>query len=601
MAVLLAGPPVQAQSALPPAVAEALQRANLPTDALAGLVVPLHGPALLGPRWQHQADRAMQPASTMKLVTTAVALDRLGPNLRGYTEVWTRAPLLPAPAATQLLPADGGVLQGDLVLRGGADPELGLPQLWALLAELRWQGIREIAGDIVLDRHLFRPARPDLGAPPFDEQPEFPYNLIPDALQLGGSLMGIELRADGQQVQARALPPLPGVVIDASALRLTDRACRDWDDDWVSPPRVSVDDPAPAVGAVPVSATAPAAGAADPAPATGAAEPVLPTLRVQLQGGFSRHCTARPSLQLIDRNALAERQLRWVWQQLGGRWTGRLREAESSPLPPPRPLPAPLANLLPVAVGTAAGTGAGVASVAGAGVAAGAPAVVAPAAAAPAASGVSAAAPSAAVPSVSPPWRLLARRDARPWGELLRTLNKQSDNVLTRLLFLQLGVNAMAEAPGQTTAELAAREVRRWMAEQGIGTDGVVLDNGSGLSRSERIAPRQLVGVLRAAQRSRWASEMLMGIPLVGIDGTMRNRLRASLAGGSARLKTGTLRNTTALAGYVTDPQGRVYVLAAMVNHDQAAAGRPALDALVDWVASGGLTGRPVTRAPARR
>jgi D-alanyl-D-alanine carboxypeptidase/D-alanyl-D-alanine-endopeptidase (penicillin-binding protein 4) len=81
-----------------------------------------------------------------------------------------------------------------------------------------------------------------------------------------------------------------------------------------------------------------------------------------------------------------------------------------------------------------------------------------------------------------------------------------------------------------------------------------------------------------------------MSLPLVGIDGSMRNRLRGSPAGGWARMKTGTLRDTTALAGYVPDPQGRLWVVVAMVNHPQAAAGGPALDALVDWVARGGMT-----------
>jgi serine-type D-Ala-D-Ala carboxypeptidase/endopeptidase (penicillin-binding protein 4) len=522
--LLAAALPAALAQRLPAPVADALQRANLPADALAAAVLPVSPPRLFSPRWLHQADRPMPPASTMKLLTSMVALDTLGPNLRGHTELWTRAPV--QPGAT---PADGGVLQGDLVIRGGADPELGLAQLWALMAELRWQGIQQIAGDIVLDRQLFRPARPDLGLPPFDEAPEFPYNMVPDALQLGGNLMGLEIRSDGQQVLATARPPLPDLVIDASALRLTDRACRDWDDDWASPPQV-VTQP----GGV---------------------------LRVVLQGGFPRDCQQRPYLQLIDRNALAERQLRWVWQSLGGQWAGQVREADQPLLPPPRPLPAPLANLLP----------------------AGAPALPAP--------GVSSAVSPMGIAEPPAP-RLLARRDSRPWGELLRTLNKQSDNMLTRLLYLQLGVNAMAAHPDQATAALAERAVRQWLAERRIPATGLVVDNGSGLSRTERIMPRTLALALQAAYHARWAPELVMSLPLAGVDGTMRNRLRSSPAGGWARLKTGTLRDTTALAGYVRDDRGRWWVLSAMLNHERAAAGRPVLDALVDWVASGGMSAR---------
>jgi len=89
-----------------------------------------------------------------------------------------------------------------------------------------------------------------------------------------------------------------------------------------------------------------------------------------------------------------------------------------------------------------------------------------------------------------------------------------------------------------------------------------------------------------------------MSLPLAGVDGTLRNRLTTGPAMGQARLKTGLLRDVSALAGYVADPQGRTWVLVAFINHPNAVAARPALDALVDWVAGGGLS--PGSPAPAR-
>jgi D-alanyl-D-alanine carboxypeptidase/D-alanyl-D-alanine-endopeptidase (penicillin-binding protein 4) len=463
----------------------------------------------------------MQPGSAMKLATTIVALDRLGPNHRGFTELLTRAP------------QQGDRLAGELVLRGGADPELDLPQLWALLAELRHgQGVREIAGDIVLDRHLFRPARPDPGAPPFDERPELPYNLIPDALQAEPGLQLVALaspeRGRPGEISARAVPPLPGLQIDASALQPNQRSCREWGDDWASPP--PVDEPEPG------------------------------TLRVTLQGGFPAGCSLRQPLLLIDRTALLERQLRWIWQGLGGQWRGAVREATL-------PTVAPLGR-----AAWAAARSAGAAA---------------------ALPGGNTLAPGVAWADTgsghSDGLRLLARHVARPWGELLRPLNKQSDNALARLLFLELGLAGMADEPQASTAELAAREVQRWLVEHDIAGAGLVMDNGSGLSRSERITARQMALMLRAALAGRWGPELVMSLPVAGVDGTMRNRLKAGPAAGWARLKTGTLKNVVALAGYVADPQGRLWALAAMINHDQAGAGRPVLDALVDWVARGGL------------
>ncbi len=510
-------PRSQPDSPLPAALADALQQAQVPPEALAALVLPV---GRSGAIWQRQPDLAMQPASTMKLVTSIVALDRLGPNHRGFTELLTQAP------------QQNDVLAGDLVLRGGADPELGLMQLWALLSELRWMGIREIAGDIVLDRTLFRPARADASVVtgPFDERPEFAYNATPDALQLNNNLLGLELASEGAGRQAgvvaRLLPPLPGLEIDASELRLTDRACRDWGDDWQSPPLQ--------------------------------AEPEPGRLRITLRGGFPKSCVKRTALALINRDALAERHLRWVWEGLGGQWRGQLREA-AMPLIAPVPAAAVATALVPP--GAAKG-GAWVAP----GVAWGGTAGFTP-----------------------PGVRVLARRLARPWGEVLRMMNKQSDNPSTRLLFLSLGLAGMADEPTAPTADLAARVVRDWLVAQRINPTGLVLDNGSGLSRSERITPRQLALMLKAAQAGRWGPELMMSLPLAGVDGTLRNRLKTGPAAGRARLKSGTLKNVVSLAGYVPDDQGRLWAVAAMINHEQAIAARPALDALIDWVAGGGM------------
>lgn len=495
-AALSAGPAwSQARGALPPVVQAALDKSQVPAVALAAIVIPLQR---WSPKWEHRASQLMQPASTMKLVTSIVALDRLGPNHRGFTEVMTAAPL------------DGDVLRGDIVLRGGADPELGLPQLWQMLTELREQGLREINGDLLLDRSFFRPARIDIGVPPFDESMEFAYNGIPDALQLTNNLIAIEIRSDGSSVRARTLPTIDGVEFDAGAMTLSSARCADWDDDW-QVPAVSDD------GSM---------------------------VRIALRGPFPKDCTARTELQLFDRSRLAGLTFASMWQRLGGSWHGVVREA---------------------------------------------------------------AAPEGA--------RVLVRRDARPWGELLRPLNKTSDNLLTRLLYLQIGQRAMANDiagnvpgngpantpanmkvnPSATTLERADREVLKWFSDNRIDATGIVPDNGSGLSRSARISPRQLAQMLVVAYQSKYASDLLMSLPVAGVDGTMRNRLKTSPAAGWARLKTGTLRNVAALAGIVPDARGRPQVLVAMINHDHAAKARPALDALVEWVARGRP---PAARAP---
>ncbi|MDE1929274.1 MAG: D-alanyl-D-alanine carboxypeptidase/D-alanyl-D-alanine-endopeptidase, partial [Burkholderiales bacterium] len=444
--------------------------------ALGAVALPLDGG---GRPWRWHAGRPMQPASTMKIVTAAVALDRLAPRQRGSTELRSAAPLV------------GNTLAGDLVLVGGADPDLNVPQFWSLLLDLRAQGIRTIAGDLVIDRTLFRPARPDLGAPPFDDAPEFPYNVIPDALDLNSSLLTLDLDAGADALVARTVPPLPGVTIE-SRMALSARPCADWDEDW-KPAQVERD----------------AAG-----------------IRIALQGAFPADCKRRVWLQLIDRTDLAELLLRALWTGLGGRWSGHAREG-----------------------------------------------------------------------AAPPDTRLLARHESRPWVELLRPMLKHSDNPTTRLLYLTLGVPAMAGDATTPTAELAARVVRGWFAEQHIDDRGLVLDNGSGLSRSERISPLQLARVLAAVYRGPHAPDLAAALPVAGIDGTLKHRLEDGPATGWARLKTGSLRNAAAIAGYVRDGRGRRWALVAIINDEHAGRARPALDALVDAFAREG----PHRRAPTAR
>ena len=137
------------------------------------------------------------------------------------------------------------------------------------------------------------------------------------------------------------------------------------------------------------------------------------------------------------------------------------------------------------------------------------------------------------------------------------------------------------------------------MREHRIDDTGFVIENGSGLSRSERITPQQMAYLLQAGLRSNWAPEFQSSMPIAAIDGTLRRRLQGTAAAGRARLKTGTLRNVVALAGYVPDADGVQNVFVAMVNSEQAGngRGRAVLDALVDWVARSGAAQAPAAPA----
>lgn len=172
-----------------------------------------------------------------------------------------------------------------------------------------------------------------------------------------------------------------------------------------------------------------------------------------------------------------------------------------------------------------------------------------------------------------------------PLSEVVRDINKASHNLAARQLMLSLARGF----PVRSATLPAARErVARWLQRQGLAPGDLELENGSGLSRAERGRPRAMVQLLRRA----WAAEahraFFESLPVAGVDGTLAHRLQGGAAAGRAWLKTGSLLDARALAGYVHARSGRWYALAAFVNHALAAGATPALDAVVEQLAQQG-------------
>jgi D-alanyl-D-alanine carboxypeptidase/D-alanyl-D-alanine-endopeptidase (penicillin-binding protein 4) len=162
-------------------------------------------------------------------------------------------------------------------------------------------------------------------------------------------------------------------------------------------------------------------------------------------------------------------------------------------------------------------------------------------------------------------------------AEVVRDINKFSNNVMAQQLFLTLGLTQR----GAGTPAAAREVLKQWMAQRlGSAASSVVIDNGSGLSRDSRASALALTRLLQVAWASPVMPEVMSSLPLVGVDGTMR---RSRSAVGKAHLKTGSLRDVAGVAGYVLSNSGRRYVLVAIVNHPNANSARPALDALVQW------------------
>ena len=177
-----------------------------------------------------------------------------------------------------------------------------------------------------------------------------------------------------------------------------------------------------------------------------------------------------------------------------------------------------------------------------------------------------------------------------PLAEIVRDINKFSNNVMAQQVYLTLGrvlpspVMDSNEPPLQPGSFEASRAVvQRWWTDRIGGSDLPLMDNGSGLSRNERISAQALGRLLQTAYASPLMPELMASLPITGVDGTLR-RVK-SRATGSAHLKTGSLADVVAVAGYVHGAGGKRWVLVALVNHPNARAARPAIDALVEWAA----------------
>ncbi|TXH74346.1 D-alanyl-D-alanine carboxypeptidase/D-alanyl-D-alanine-endopeptidase [Thiobacillus sp.] len=187
------------------------------------------------------------------------------------------------------------------------------------------------------------------------------------------------------------------------------------------------------------------------------------------------------------------------------------------------------------------------------------------------------------VPGMAPETPPLLRFESLPLTDALIRLNKYSNNLMARNLFLTLG----AEAYGPpATPDKGARAVREDLAQRGISTRKLVLENGAGLSRIERISAGALNQLLRAAYRSPLFAEFESALPIAATDGTLKRRFKGSTLTGSAHLKTGTLRDVSALAGYVDTASGRRVSFVMLVNHAKANRSEAAQRALLEWVQS---------------
>ena len=470
----LHGMQVQAQSAppiiLPATVTEVFTKAGVPLDSV-GIIVKEVGAN--EPLVALNPDKAMNPASVMKLFTTYAGLELLGPAYTWRTDVY---------AAGEIR---GNTLSGDLALKGSGDPKLTVERFWLLLKQLRERGLKNISGDLILDKTFFDAMTFDPAK--FDGEPLKAYNVGPDALMLNFKTVRFNFAPSFDTKSVSITPDVRPVQMDiVSRVKLVDAPCGDWRE------HILLD-----------------------------VQTITPIqLKVSFTGNYPRSCGERAwSISLLDHARFVGGVFASLWKDVGGSWQGAVK-------------------IQPIPSGA----------------------------------------------------KLLTSTESPALSEVIRDINKFSNNVMARQLFLTLSAEKMLPP---ANAARSATIIKEWLNKKGIAAPELVLENGSGLSRLERTSAATLSAMLDAAFKSSVMPEFISSMPLLGVDGTLRNRMRSGGGSGNGRsdpvagqahIKGGTLNDARAMAGYVLDANNHRWIVVMIVNHPNALMTQAAQDALLSWV-----------------
>jgi D-alanyl-D-alanine carboxypeptidase/D-alanyl-D-alanine-endopeptidase (penicillin-binding protein 4) len=452
-----------AQAELPTEVAAALKKAGIPLQSVAVYVQAVDASV---PTISHNADKSMNPASVMKLVTTYAALDLLTPTYRWKTDVFRDGSL------------SNGVLNGNLIIKGSGDPSFKAQEFWRLLMTLQQAGVQNINGNLIIDKSLF--AQRVGPRKTVDDETWRAYNAEPSAFLVGGRNTSFRFIATETGVNVSPEFALTEVQV-INQMRREEGACGDWRS------RFGYTVKSDTSGAV-----------------------------VIFTGIFSPDCGERYlELSVLSDEQYAFYTFKKLWRELGGQFNGELKVQE-------------------VPVGAVK----------------------------------------------------LLEQLSDPLGYVICDINKWSNNLMARQLLLTLGVEKQGVEKIGTPATEAkgATAVTKWLAGKSLQFAELNIENGSGLSRIERISAGHLGQLLVSAYNSPIMPELMASLPILALDGTVQKRLKDTPAQGRAHLKTGSLDGVSSIAGYVMDHNNKRHVMVMLVNHPKSALSKSAQDALITYL-----------------
>lgn len=395
--------------------------------------------------FEHNPDRAYNPASVTKVLTTAAALDALGPGYKFQTHL-SRAGKL-----------ENGILKGDLVVRGDGDPSLTLERMWRIASLVKVAGVSEITGDIVIDDSYFDRVREGSGYDDFDDNRA--YTAPVGAVSATWNTVAVAVRPG-----ARA-----GSALD-----------------------VALDPPTGYVTLVNKGTTG----------AAGTRRRVAVVVddkkkTVTVSGSMPLHHPEKFYYRPIDDPPrYFATLLREYMAKEGVVVRGGIRSGESAAVPP---------NPIPLFV-----------------------------------------------------------FESEPLGVIVRDLNKYSNNFTAEQILKGLGAWRYG-APGNTQKGLDA--VAEYLEKNGVAKGSIVMRNGSGLARDNKMSPRSFIAALGAAYADfEVRGDFVASMGIAGEDGTLAHRMIGTPAEGNVRAKTGTVDGSTCVAGYARAANGHTLAFAILMN-----------------------------------
>ena len=474
-----------ASPVIPPSIASSLERNQIPLDTVSISVLEIEpgrpGKNVAKKVLDWRGGDPMNPASTMKLLTTLSGLDILGPQYRWRTNVYTDGVIRQ------------GALKGNLYLQGTGDPKLVPEELAKMMKDLQGLGIQKIDGNLFFDRSAY--AANVMEQNTIDGEALRAYNVPPDPLLYAFRTLSFQLGKSrtADFIDISYTPSLSQLKV-SNQMQLVDRSC----DNWKSNIRFNL----------------------DPEGVTNTDQP----LTAQFSGAFPSSCKGvNFNVVALDANTFLTQGFAAAWELAGGSWAQ-----------------APIGK-------------------------------------------------DGSVPLAA---RLLLQFEGSKLADDVLDINKYSNNVMARQVLLTMALEKMGKPATTANGELV---IQSWLKQNGLDFQGLVIENGSGLSRNEAISASQMNQLLLTARNLPVGDILYNSLPIAGTDGTMRNRLMVQLRKflhlkkkPEARIKTGSLADVRAISGYVMSKSGKMYAVTSFINHPNAWRGLEAHDQLLSWLLEDG-------------